>query len=375
MPGHSDNDIELQSDLEAQRAALLSRQEHIEDSDDGLTLNGTARSSMSVDNGPEKPLTLPDGAIKTSPKSNQTSFLIWTAVNTLSTIGIVFTNKKIFDDPSFRNMQTSFAAFHFFCTSLTLFVISRPALGFFVPKRCGIVEILPLAFAMCFNVILPNLSLAYSSITFYQIARILLTPFVALINLVFYRVSIPMYAALSLIPVCTGVGVVSYYDTRPSSADQEGKVTTVAGVIFAFCGVVASSLYTVWIGTYHKKLQMSSMQLLFNQAPASSVLLLFFIPIADTIPVFSDVSINIWALIILSGAFASLINLSQFFIIAGAGAVSSTVVGHAKTCSIVVLGWMVSGRSISDKSLLGIFLAIGGIIMYSVAVIKARRAG
>lgn len=90
MAGHSDNDIELQSDLEAQRAALLSRREQNEDSDDdGLTLNGTARSSMSIDNGPEKPQTLPDGAIKTSPKSNQTSFLIWTAVNTLSTIGIV----------------------------------------------------------------------------------------------------------------------------------------------------------------------------------------------------------------------------------------------------------------------------------------------
>lgn len=250
-------------------------------------------------------------------------------------------------------MQTSFAAFHFVCTSLTLLVISRPSFGFFVPKRCGIVEILPLAFAMCFNVILPNLSLAYSSITFYQIARILLTPFVALINLVFYRVSIPMYAALSLIPVCTGVGVVSYYDTRATTPEQEGKVTTVAGVIFAFSGVVASSLYTVWIGTYHKKLNMSSMQLLFNQAPASSCLLLFFIPFADTIPVFSDVPFSRWAMILMSGLFASLINLSQFFIIAGAGAVSSTVVGHAKTCSIVILGWMASGRGVSDKSLLG----------------------
>ncbi|CAZ82971.1 unnamed protein product [Tuber melanosporum] len=374
MPGPSNNNsinIELKSDLEAQKANLLSQQEP-DDSDDGLSIGGSTRSSLS---GHElKPVILPDSAVKSnSQKSSQTSFLIWTAVNTLATIGIVFTNKRIFDDPNFKNMQTSFAAFHFVCTSLTLFVISRPSFGFFVPKRCGIVEILPLAFAMCFNVILPNLSLAYSSITFYQIARILLTPFVALINLVFYRVSIPTYAALSLIPVCTGVGVVSYYDTRAATPEQAGKVTTVAGVIFAFSGVVASSLYTVWIGTYHKKLNMSSMQLLFNQAPASTFLLLFFIPFADAIPVFGDVPISRWAMILMSGLFASLINLSQFFIIAGAGAVSSTVVGHAKTCSIVILGWMASGRSVSDKSLLGIVLAIGGIIMYSVSVIKARR--
>ncbi|KAL7266887.1 hypothetical protein RUND412_010546 [Rhizina undulata] len=359
------SDIELQSDLEAQKTTLLADQDV--DDDDDLRPAGSAVEAES-----SKPP--PDGAIKQSgSKSSQTSFLIWTFINTLATIGIVFTNKAIFEDKSFRNMQTSFAAFHFACTSLTLYVISRPSIGMFVPKRSGVLEILPLSFAMCFNVILPNLSLAHSSITFYQIARILLTPFVALINFVFYKVSIPFYAAMSLIPVCMGVGVVSYYDTLPA-ANQELKVTTVAGVIFAFTGVIASSLYTVWIGTFHRKLNMSSMQLLFNQAPVSSFVLLFCIPFADTIPVFGDVPINRWLMIAMSGVFASLINLSQFFIIAGAGAVSSTVVGHAKTCSIVMLGWMYSGRSVNDKSLLGIFLAIGGIILYSVVVIKARRS-
>jgi len=270
-------------------------------------------------------------------------------------------------------MQTSFAAFHFLCTSLTLFVISRPSIGMCVPKKCAYLEILPLSFAMCFNVILPNFSLAYSSITFYQIARILLTPTVALINFLFYKVSIPLMAALSLFPVCLGVGAVSYYDTRPAGdGATEAKVTTVVGVVFAFTGVLASSLYTVWIGTFHRKLSMSSMQLLFNQAPVSSFLLLFFIPLADTIPSFGEVHINRWLMILMSGGFASLINLSQFFIIAGAGAVSSTVVGHAKTCSIVMLGWTVSGRSVSDKSLLGIFLAIGGIIFYSFVMLKHR---
>lgn len=63
-----------------------------------------------------------------------------------------------------------------------------------------------------------------------------------------------------------------------------------------------------------------------------------------------------------SGVFASLINLSQFFIIGSAGPVSSTVVGHLKTCAIVSLGWITSGRSVGDKSIFGILLAIAGII-------------
>jgi hypothetical protein len=56
--------------------------------------------------------------------------------------------------------------------------------------------------------------------------------------------------------------------------------------------------------------------------------------------------------------------MSQFFIIAQTGPVSSTVVGHVKTCSIVALGWITSGRAVGDKSVIGVFIAVGGIITY-----------
>jgi hypothetical protein len=75
-------------------------------------------------------------------------FLIWTAINMLATIGIVFTNKAIFNDPDFKMMQTSFASFHFVCTGLTLWVVSRPRIGAFIPKRAGIVEMLPVSYKM-----------------------------------------------------------------------------------------------------------------------------------------------------------------------------------------------------------------------------------
>lgn len=60
---------------------------------------------------------------------------------------------------------------------------------------------------------------------------------------------------------------------------------------------------------------------------------------------------------------AALLNISQFFIVAGAGPVSSTVVGHLKTCSIVGLGWMTGKRAASDRSIFGIFMALTGIVM------------
>ena len=155
---------------------------------------------------------------------------------------------------------------------------------------------MPLALAMCMNVILPNLSLAFSTVAFYQIARVLLTPLVAGINFIVYEIRIPKNAVWTLAPICVGVALVSYYDTK-SVEGAHMKPTSTAGVVFAFAGVIASSLYTVWIGTYQKKFEMSSMQLLFNQAPISAFLLLYVIPFTDQPPVWSDVPIDKWKLI------------------------------------------------------------------------------
>jgi len=115
------------------------------------------------------------------------------------------------------------------------------------------------------------------------------------------------------------------------------------------------------------------MQLLFNQAPVSAFLLLYVIPFVDTFPVWSQVPVNRWVMIMMSGFFASLINISQFFIIAQTGPVSSTVVGHVKTCTIVGLGWMMSGRAIGDKSVIGVLIALGGIIAYSMVMLGEKK--
>jgi solute carrier family 35, member E3 len=224
--------------------------------------------------------------------------ILWMVINTLATIGIVFTNKAIFSDPSLKLAQLSFACFHFVVTWLTLYILSRPQLAYFVPRRATIRDILPLAVAMALNVVLPNLSLAFSSVTFYQVARILLTPTVAAMNFVLYKATLPLNAIIALIPACAGVGMVSYYDSLPTS-DASIKTTSGLGVIFAFSGIFASSLYTVWIASYHRKLQMSSMQLLFNQAPVSAFLLLYVIPFADTFPIWTQVSVSRWVLILM----------------------------------------------------------------------------
>jgi solute carrier family 35 protein E3 len=292
---------------------------------------------------------------------SQKIVLVWMAVNLFATIGIVFTNKTIFNDPSLVHMQVSFTAFHFLCTSATLFVASK-FFGAFEPKPIGLVNIAPLCFAFCGNVILPNLSLANSSVTFYQLCRILLTPGTAFLNFCLFGIWISFGAAMSIIPICVGVAITTYFEAIASTVSS--RSTSVSGVIFALSGVICSSLYTVWIATFAKKYKCSSMQLLFNQAPVSVLLLILVIPLFDTIPDLSKVEPGVLWLVLLSGVFAMLINVSQFFIIHGTSALSSTIVGHAKTCSIVVLGWFF-GQQMHFMSIFGVILSVGGIMVYS----------
>lgn len=154
----------------------------------------------------------------------------------------------------------------------------------------------PLSIAMSLNVIFPNLSLAYSTVAFYQIARILLTPTVAVLDYIMYKTTIPLKAAIALVPACFGVAMVSYYDSKPTE-DAKMQTTSHLGVIFAIAGVFFSSLYTVWIAAFRKRYSLSSMQLLLNQAPLSAFLLLYFIPFVDRLPVVTYVPLSRWMLI------------------------------------------------------------------------------
>ncbi|RKL11795.1 hypothetical protein BFJ71_g276 [Fusarium oxysporum] len=112
------------------------------------------------------------------------------------------------------------------------------------------------------------------------------------------------------------------------------------------------------------------MQLLLNQAPLSASLLLYFIPFVDKAPAQADLSLNLWVLILMSGIFAALVNVSQFFIIAEMGPVTSTVVAHGKTCIIVAISWYISGRDVVHKCIIGLMVVFLGIILYSAAILR-----
>ena len=257
-----------------------------------------------------------------------------------------------------------------------------PAIGVFQRKGVSIGSILPLATAMMVTVILMNASLAFSSIQFYQIARVLVTPTVALLNGMILRKTIPSLASLALIPLCAGVGVVTYFDTSADVPASISSSTGMVGVLFALGAVVASALYAVWIKKYELVLGLSDFQLLLNMAPVSVLMMLYIIPFSDDLTVWRAVSWSSWATVMLvriceaaeefelrtdlvqSSILAALVNISQFTIISEAGPVSLAVISQFKACAIFVLGWVHEGNALKAESWVGVAMAMAGIILW-----------
>ncbi|KAG8630402.1 hypothetical protein KVT40_002021 [Elsinoe batatas] len=339
----------------------------------------------------------------TTPSSSTGKLIFWIALNILATIAIVFTNKLLLSNPLLARTQLLFAAYHFLLTHLTLHICSTSRISLFTRSPAPpLRSLLPIAIAMSLNVLLPNLSLAHSSITFYQTVRVLLTPCTAILNYLLYSRSLSRPAILALIPVCLGVAWLTYFDVRPSpsppsdppmplglfiyrpwtspppshpstTSPTTSRTTSPLGAFFALTGVLASSIYTLFISHFTSSLGQTPTQLLHRQSLLGGVLLLWLVPWMDTLPPLAAVSSQQWFLIGVSGLCAVGINLSQFAIVAGAGPVGSTVVGHAKTVGVVGMGWGIGGGMGDGRAVWGVGVALGGIWGYSIVEGRERR--
>jgi solute carrier family 35 protein E3 len=225
------------------------------------------------------------------------------ATNIISSIAIIFLNKYIFSQCQIKTM--SLTAIHMIFTSLGLCICLK--LNTFTRKSAPFMKVFPLSIAYCAFVVFTNLSLEYNTIGTYQLFKVLTTPVVALISWQYYKTKYSRMVILTLVPVVVGVCTHSVNDIK----------LTIFGTIIASIGVLAASLYQVWVGERLKELDMSSQQLLFYQAPLSAVLLLPFILYSETIPSYqtSEEQRNALTAVISSGVVAFVVNLSVYWVI------------------------------------------------------------
>ncbi|XP_012257887.2 solute carrier family 35 member E3-like [Athalia rosae] len=274
-------------------------------------------------------------------------------MNVFFSIVIVILNKMLYIRVGFPNITLSMI--HFIVTFFGLIVCEK--VDVFCIKDVAVKGMVPIALTFCGFVVLTNLSLEHNTIGTYQVAKMLTTPCVIVMQAIFYQKKFSILVKLTLIPIILGVIINFYYDIR----------FNILGTIYAILGVLVTSLYQVWVNSKQKEFQMDPMQLLYYQAPLSAAMLFLVVPFLEPVGntlnhswTFTDI-----LLILLSSIIAFFVNLTSYWIIGYTSPLTYNMVGHSKFCLLLLGGSIIFHESLALNQAIGITLTLIGIVFYA----------
>jgi solute carrier family 35 protein E3 len=284
--------------------------------------------------------------------------------NVVLSISIILLNKAVYTHVHFPNMTLTFV--HFVFTTIGM-VICR-AIGLFTFKPLPLRQMMPLSLTFCGFVVLTNLSLQSNTVGTYQIIKSMTTPVIIVIQSLFYTRVFSTPVKLTLVPICVGVFLNSYFDIK----------FNMTGIIYASCGVIVTALYQVWVNEKQRELNCDPMQMLYYQAPMSAFCVAIVIPFFEPIIAEGGIFGTHWspsalALVSTTGVFAFAINLSIFWIIGITSPVTYNMVGHTKFCLTLLGGYIVFHDPLRALQLCGILLTFSGIVAYTHFKLQEQR--
>lgn len=291
------------------------------------------------------------------------------AMNITSSVGIIMANKQVMSDKGYGfRFATTLTAFHFTLTALVGYVSSSLS-GNVSSKNVPFGDLLWFSFVANSSIVCMNLSLMLNSVGFYQISKLSMIPVVCVLEWMLHNKTYTKEIKAAVVVVVIGVGICTITDVH----------INIGGLISAVVAVLCSSLQQIYIGSFQKKYSIGSFELLSKTAPIQAASLLCLGPFCDYIfngrnileyP-FSGGSIFF---ICLSCALAVFCNISQYLCIGRFSAVTFQVLGHMKTVCVLVLGWILFDSSLTLKNILGMLMAILGMVVYSWAVEVGKQA-
>jgi solute carrier family 35 protein E3 len=175
----------------------------------------------------------------------------------------------------------------------------------------------------------------------------------------------------SVILVCLGIGIATVTDSK--------LIKNLYGLFVGLAATLITALYQMWAGSKQKELQASSMQLLHQYTPQAALILGLLIPLMEpvgwgsltgtaaaadagkTILSYNYTPAAVGAIVV-SALLGLLVSLSTFLVIGCTSSLTYNVVGHLKTVIILTGGCLFFGDEMPLKKLLGVCVAMSGII-------------
>ena len=282
--------------------------------------------------------------------------------NILSVVGIVICNKYITEVDGY-NFMVFLSFLHFMFTMIGCRVMM--ALNVFSYAPAPFTGVLPVAIGSLLSVAFMNLNLSHNSVGFYQLSKLACIPFTLAVQYVAYNQSVSKSVQLTLIPITFGVGYATVYDVD----------VRFLGLVFATCAVVATSMAQIFTNTYQKSLDCNALQLLHHTAPLISVGMLIMCPFFDDVTALTNFNYSFGCVsrILISCILALGVNISNYLVLGKTSPLTYQVLGHLKTITILFLGFTVFNKPIDMRNVMGITIAMVGVIAYT--EVRRRQAG
>ncbi|MBA0687948.1 hypothetical protein Goari_005763, partial [Gossypium aridum] len=251
---------------------------------------------------------------------------------------------------------TTLTGFHF-CTTALIGLVSN-ATGYTTKKNVPLWELLWFSVVANTSITAMNLSLMLNSVGFYQISKLSMIPVVCFLEWLLNGKHYSSKVKMAVVVVVIGVGVCTVTDVKINAH----------GFVCACVAVLSTSLQQISIGSLQKKYSIGSFELLSQTAPIQALSLLLLGPFVDyflTGKLLASYKIS-------SAAFVSIpcllkTKLDDYYE-EKSDMVSFQVLGHMKTVCVLILGWMLFDSELTLKNILGMSIAVNGMIIYNWAV-------
>ena len=287
-------------------------------------------------------------------------------LSVVSSVSIVIANKYLISTLGFQYV-TFLTAMHMLVTAVALRVAAKH--NFLEPKEIERQALLRFSCINGISIAFLNLSLGFNSVGFYQMTKLAIIPCTVMMHTVYYgkKYSSAIKGALGILLL--GVGIATVTDVQLNAL----------GTCMSVCAVITTCVSQIWTNHYTKQFQVSSTQLLYAASPyMAGILSIIALPLdaqlvgGTPFDVTWSVPVLFWAAVTCGIAIS--VNFSTFLVIGKCDAVTYQVLGHLKTMLVLGFGFTVIGNPATGRNLMGIAVALVGMIVYAQVETREKAA-